>query len=172
MLHAACCSAAGTGGKCLWLTARCTPAACPGPGACSCHCVQLQFVVLVSGQLSLHSGHRGQQQDVCNVPILDSRCSRQMVLSESNPCVQSVQWSVVTTDDVITVTMWSQCLMHAQCQWPGDRRLQLHTLQHCGQVSLQSAVTLTSALQFCTLCSPGSAISQSHLPQCNERQII
>ena len=28
-----------------------------------------------------------------------------MVLSESNPCVQSVQWSVVTTDDVITVTV-------------------------------------------------------------------
>ena len=68
--------------------------------------MQLQFVVLVSGQLSLHSGHRGQQLDVCIVlcpaPILDSRCSRQMVLSESNP---SVQWSVVTTDDVITVTM-------------------------------------------------------------------
>ena len=66
-------------------------------------------MVLDSGQLSLHSGHRGQQQDVCNVlcpaPILDTQCGRQMVLSESNPCVQSVQWSVVTTDDVITVTM-------------------------------------------------------------------
>ena len=75
------------------------------------HCVQLQFVVSgpVSGQWSLHSGHHGQQHDVCKVlcpaPILDSQCGRQMVLSESNPCVQSVQWSVVTTDDVITVTV-------------------------------------------------------------------
>lgn len=71
--------------------------------------------------------------------------------------------------------------MHAQCQWPGDRRLHVHTLQHCSTAALWSgftAVTLTCGLQFCTFCSPGSAMtSQSHLPQCynamiEDRQII
>ena len=111
-----------------------------GPAAASvCNC-SLRWVVLVSGQLSLHSGHRGQQQGVwkvlCPAPILDSQSARQMVLSESNP---SVQWSVVTTDDVITVSeepMFDARTMSV-ARWPQTACAHTAALQLCGQVSLQ-----------------------------------